>query len=81
MLTVSVALLPISLPLFSPPTVARYFKAIGESPQVEASDVGHAIPLHLLGRLEWDRLAEEVFAAVATLPADERERAVLLAPH
>ena len=35
----------------------------------------------LLGRLEWDRLAEEVIAASQALPPEERERAVILAPH
>ncbi len=73
--------LPASLPILSPPAVAKYFEAIGEKPEVEVSDVGQAIPLFFAGRLDWERFADEVAAAWETVPAAERERAAILAPH
>jgi hypothetical protein len=76
-----VLLLPASLPVLPPQTVADYFEALGEEPQMEQSDVGHKVPVYLLGRLEWERVADDVVAAWETLPPEERARAVVLAPH
>lgn len=75
------AMLPASLPVVPPRAVADYFAAIGEKPEMEAADRGHDIPVHLLGRLEWERFAADVIAAWETLPPGDRERAVVLAPH
>ncbi|MEN8158984.1 MAG: glycosyltransferase family 39 protein [Myxococcota bacterium] len=80
-LALGVAMLPPSLPLFAPATVERFFEAIGESPELEAADAGHQIPLHLLGRLEWDRFGREVLDAVDRLPPEDRARAVILSDH
>jgi hypothetical protein len=76
-----VLLLPVSLMVLPPERVARYFEAIGESPEIEAGDVGHALPVHLMGRLDWPELAETVADAWASLSVAERERAAVLAPH
>jgi hypothetical protein len=73
--------LPASLPILPPETEARYLAALGDAPDIETSDVGRELPLYLLGRLEWERMADEVASAFESLPAEERERAVILAPH
>jgi hypothetical protein len=79
-LGVGVLALPASLPILSPETGARYFTALG-SPDIETADVGVELPLYLVGRLEWERMADQVAAAWEALPAEERERSVILAPH
>ena len=81
LLAFGVLLLPASLPVLPPQTVADYFEALGEEPHMEQSDVGHNIPVYLLGRLEWERVADDVVAAWETLPPEDRARAVVLAPH
>jgi 4-amino-4-deoxy-L-arabinose transferase-like glycosyltransferase len=81
LLAFGAAVLPAAVPLLPPPAVAKYFEALGDAPDIETSDVGQAIPLFLAGRLDWERFADEVAAAWETLPAAERERAVILAPH
>jgi hypothetical protein len=74
--------LPATLPVLPPVMVASYFEdVLGEKPDIEKADVGQPLPLHFVGRLEWERFAEEVIAAWDSLPADERQRAVILAPH
>jgi 4-amino-4-deoxy-L-arabinose transferase-like glycosyltransferase len=80
-LGLGVLMTPISLPVLSPEATARYFEAIDESPEIEAGDAGHAIPLQLLGRLEWERLAGEVIAQVEAMTAEERAQLVILTPH
>jgi hypothetical protein len=81
LVAVGAAAAPALLPVLPPQTVADYFQAIGEKPEYEAADVGAGIPIYLLGRLEWERLADEVMAAWETLSAEERARSVVLAPH
>jgi 4-amino-4-deoxy-L-arabinose transferase-like glycosyltransferase len=72
---------PASLPILSPPAVAKYFEAIGEKPEIETADVGQAIPLYFAGRLWAERLADAVAEAWDALAPDEQQRAVVLAPH
>lgn len=74
-------LLPASLPILPPEAAARYLAPFGDVPDIETSDVGHELPLYLLGRLDWERMADDVATAWESLPAEERERAVILAPH
>ena len=74
-------LVPVALPVLPPPAVARFFEMLGQKPNIEKVDVGQGIPLYLLGRLEWVRFVDDVSAAVGSLPAEERQRAVVLAPH
>lgn len=72
---------PVTLPVLPPQAAAAYFRAIGEKPDIERADVGQELPLYLFGRLWWQRFAAEVVAAWDTLPAEERARSVVLAPH
>lgn len=81
MLAFGALLLPASLPVLPPERMAPYFQMLGEDPEIEAVDVGQKIPVHLMGRLGWERFVDEVLAALALLSADERERAVILVPH
>jgi hypothetical protein len=80
-LGLGIFLSPASLTLFPPERVEAFFQLIDERPEIETGDVGNWMPLTLLGRLEWRRFSEEVFAAIDTLPEKERSRAVILAPH
>jgi hypothetical protein len=73
--------LPATLPVVSPARVVAFFEWIGEKPDVEKADVGNPLPVFLMGRLGWERLADEAIAAWETVPAAERARAVILAPH
>ena len=73
--------LPASVPILSPRAAEKYFEAIGETPEIETSDVGRALPLYFAGRLWSEGFVDQVAEAWETLPPDERERAVLLAPH
>jgi hypothetical protein len=72
---------PATLPVLPPERVADYLSEIGGAPDVETPDVGQEVPLFLLGRLEWQRFSDEVAAALDTISAEERARAVVLAPH
>ena len=74
-------LLPASVTVTAPDRVEAFFQRIGQRPEIERGDVGQWMPLTLLGRLEWRRFSDEVFAAVDALPEAERDRAVILAPH
>lgn len=80
-LGLGVVLAPASLTLLSPERVEAFFKTIDERPAIETGDVDQWLPLTLLGRLEWRRFSEEVYAAVDALPEMERSRAVILTPH
>jgi hypothetical protein len=73
--------LPASLPLLPPRALGEYFETLGQKPEIETSDVGQALPLYLAGRLDWERFADQVAEAWETLPPEQRERAVMLAPH
>ena len=80
-LGLGIFLSPASLTLFPPERVEAFFQWIDERPEFETGDVGQWMPLTLLGRLEWRRFSEVVFAAIDALPEEERSRAVILSPH
>jgi 4-amino-4-deoxy-L-arabinose transferase-like glycosyltransferase len=73
--------IPAALPLLPPAAAGEYFDALGGQPEIERADVGPSIPLYLTGRLEWERLGDEVARAWDALPPREQARAVVLAPH
>jgi hypothetical protein len=81
LLAFAVLVLPASLPLLSPRAIEAYFEAIDEKPEIEITDVGQALPLHLAGRLWAEPFAEQVLKAWQALPVEFRSRAVVLAPH
>jgi hypothetical protein len=76
-----VLVVPATLPVLPPDTVAAYFEAIGRKPDIERADVKQKIPLHLFGRLWAEQVVNEVLAALETVSAEERARTVVLAPH
>ena len=81
LLVVGLLVLPVALPISPPQRIADFFEFIGESPELEQADIGHALPIYLLARLEWERFAEDVIRAWESLPLEDRERSVVLAPH
>jgi hypothetical protein len=74
-------LVPAVVPILSPPAVAEYYARLGLTPEVETHDVGQSIPLLMSGRLEWQRFADEVFAAWDVLSPEEQQRSAILVPH
>jgi hypothetical protein len=74
--------LPVTLPVLPPPAVAAYFEQVlRQKPEIETGDVGQAIPLYLLGRLEWERFAQELYDTLDGLPPEDRKRVAVLTPH
>lgn len=80
-LGLGILLSPASLTLLPPERVEAFFQRIDQRPAIETGDVDQWMPLTLLGRLEWRRFSEEVFAAIDALPEEERSRAAILSPH
>jgi hypothetical protein len=80
-LILGVAAVPATVPLLPPQRVADYLKLMGEKPDIEPVDVGQDLPLYFLGRLDWQRFADQVIAAWKALPAEERARSAILVPH
>jgi len=74
-------LAPFCLPILPPETLSRYLVLFGGPPQMERGEGKRTpIPQVLADRLGWERLVEDVAAAVDTLTPDERKRAVAFAP-
>jgi hypothetical protein len=71
-------LLPIALPVLSPPELDAYQKRLGLVP--ETGEVGHTseLPQYFSDRFGWENLARVVAEVYRELPADERERAMVL---
>jgi 4-amino-4-deoxy-L-arabinose transferase-like glycosyltransferase len=80
-LLVGALVAPATIPVLSPRATGEYLKALIERPEIETSDVGQAIPHYLMGRLEWNRFADEVVEVWDHLRPEAREHAVVLAPH
>jgi hypothetical protein len=75
------AFAPIGLPLLPPPVLARYVAALGIVPQIERGEGKRAeLPQWFADRFGWEQLAAEVAAIHAALPAEERARAIVVAP-
>jgi hypothetical protein len=73
-----VALLPLAVPVLSPPTLARYTAWLPvQAPQDERSAAG-ALPTHLADRLGWPEQVAALAATYRQLPAEDRERCAIL---
>lgn len=81
LLAVAIALAPIGLPLLPAATVAGYAATLGVVPQIEKGDSKvAALPQWLADRFGWNGLVDDVEAAVRTLDAEERRKAIIFAP-
>ena len=67
---------PIAVPLLSPEDTMAYGQRMGIIPA--AQEVGHALPQYFSDRLGWENLARVVSEIYQGLPADERDRCVVL---
>jgi hypothetical protein len=68
------------LPVLPPESLARYMRLVGGAPQMERGEGKRTpIPQYFADRLGWERLVDDVAAAVETLPAADRRRAVVFA--
>lgn len=75
----AIALSPISLPLYPRSLTGAYARKLGIVPQIEKSHSG-ALPQWFADRLAWPEFVDEVARVYRALPADDRARALLLAP-
>jgi Dolichyl-phosphate-mannose-protein mannosyltransferase len=76
-----IALAPIGLPLLPAQPLARYVAALGVVPQIEkGKGKTSPLPQWLADRFGWNELVDDVEAAVQTLNADERRKAIIFTP-
>jgi hypothetical protein len=75
----TVALAPISLPLFSPSLVRAYGATLGVVPQIEKNR-SSALPQWFADRLAWPELVKDVAQAYQALPSEERAGVLLFSP-
>ncbi len=75
----SVALLPMGLPLLSPPVFLRYAEAIGiKPPSSERSHATAILPQHFSDRFGWENMVRTVADVYNSLPPPDRARAAIL---
>ena len=72
---------PASLPILPPQTVSRFVAFLGIDTQIERGEGKRAeLPQWLADRFGWKEIADQVVGIYGSLPADEKARAVILAP-
>ena len=74
--------LPLGLPILAPPTMERYLVALGMQSATE-TNVGRQerLPQDYADMLNWQAQVREIARVYETLPAAEREQAVILASN
>jgi len=78
----SVILMPLALPVLSPPALARYLDRLPvRPPPDERAAVGAPLTQLFSDQFGWRELARQVGAAYAALPPEERARTVILASN
>jgi hypothetical protein len=70
---------PLSLPVLSFESTARYAAVSHAVPKIERGKTS-PLPQWLADRTGWESMIDDVGAVVASLPADERSKALLYAP-
>jgi len=79
MLVVGLVTVPLAIPVFPVEQQIEYFDAIGlREPAMERSQRG-ALPQHLADFLGWQELVDTIERVAERLPANERDRAVVVA--
>jgi len=78
MVVAGVGLMPVALPILPPALAASYAQALGVVPRIEREAA--ALPEWLAERLGWPELVATIADVADTLPAEERGRAIVLAP-
>lgn len=76
--SVALVLSPVFLPILPPASLARYAATLGVVPEIEAHDTPLALPQWFADRLDWPDYVHAVENAVASLPEEERQRAIIL---
>jgi len=77
----SAVLEPVSLPLLGPESVSRFVGFLGIDTQIEQGAGKRAeLPQWLAERFGWEELVDQVTPVYESLSAEERARAVILAP-
>lgn len=72
-------ILPLSLPLLPPQTVAAYADTIGYLPKLEKGKTS-PIPQWLADRTEWEEFVDDVAAVYRSLSPEDQAKAVFYAP-
>ena len=78
-LATSLALAPATLPLLSPPALARFVAALGLNVSAERGKTS-PIPQLLADRTGWESFVDDIARVVASLPAADRAHALIYAP-
>jgi 4-amino-4-deoxy-L-arabinose transferase-like glycosyltransferase len=77
----AVAFAPLGLPVLPPATLARYVARLGVVPQIERGEGKRvALPQWFADRFGWEQLVAEVAAVHRSLPPEDREHAIVVAP-
>lgn len=77
----AVAFAPLGLPILPPAMLARYVAWLGVVPQIERGEGKRVdLPQWFADRFGWEQLVREVAAVHRSLPPEERERAIVVAP-
>lgn len=74
----SIALAPLALPVLPVETYVRYARALGVTVEQSERHEQGRLPQFFADMFGWHELTDSVIAAAATLPPDERQRAVIV---
>jgi 4-amino-4-deoxy-L-arabinose transferase-like glycosyltransferase len=78
LLTGGVVMAPMAVPLLSPQSTVEYGQRMGIIPAAQELSHTSALPQYFSDRLGWENLAREVSEIYLDLPADERERCIVI---
>jgi hypothetical protein len=78
---VGIVILPIAVPVLSPESLIAYTRAIGIAPPALEDQEQGALPQIFADMHGWQELVDTVERVAASLPADQRQRAVVLATN
>lgn len=76
-----IAILPIAVPVLSPESLIAYTRTIGIAPPILENQEQGALPQIFADMHGWEELVDTVERVTASLPASERENAVVLATN
>jgi hypothetical protein len=76
-----IVILPIAVPVLSPESLIDYTRAIGIAPPALEDQEQGALPQIFADMHGWQQLVDTVERVAASLPADQRQRAVVLATN
>ena len=73
-----VVIAPMAVPILSPEATVAYGRRMGIVPAAQEVGLTSALPQYFSDRFGWENLARVVSEAYGSLPADEKERCIVL---